>query len=54
MPKHLKFGPDLSQELYTAIERDNKREEGGMHADDRTTCWRHQSWADGCKDQHTR
>ncbi|MEE1812608.1 hypothetical protein [Streptomyces sp. BE133] len=54
MPKHLRFGPDLSQKLYNAIERDNQREEAGMHADDRTTCWPHQSWADDCEDQHNR
>ncbi|MER6230657.1 MULTISPECIES: hypothetical protein [Streptomyces] len=53
MPKHKEFGPELSQRLYTAIERDNQREAAGMHADDRTTCWTHQSWAEDCKDQHT-
>lgn len=54
MPKHMRFGPDLSQKLYDAIERDNQREEAGMHADDRTTCWPHQSRAEDCEDQHTR
>lgn len=54
MPKHLRFGPDLSQKLYDAIKRDNEREEAGMHADDRTTCWSHQSLAEDCEDQHNR
>lgn len=54
MPKHLKFGPDLSKKLYNAIERDNQREDAGMHSDDRQTCWSHQSWAEDCDDQHNR
>lgn len=54
MPKHLQFGPNLSQNLYKAIERDNEREGAGMHADDRKTCWSHQSWAEDCDDQHNR
>ncbi|MEU8623276.1 hypothetical protein [Streptomyces sp. NPDC048669] len=54
MPKHMRFGPELSRELHKAIERDNQREEAGMHSDDRTTCWPHQSWADDCEDQHKR
>jgi hypothetical protein len=49
----MKFGPELSQKVYDAIERDNRREAAGMHADDRTTCWAHQSMADDCEDQHT-
>ncbi|MFJ2709064.1 hypothetical protein ACIO3R_38570 [Streptomyces sp. NPDC087428] len=53
MPKHTKFGPNLSQKLYDAIQRDNEREEAGMHADDRVTCWTHQSWSADCNDQHT-
>ncbi|MEU0625001.1 hypothetical protein ABZ329_29590 [Streptomyces rubiginosohelvolus] len=52
MPKHLKFGPDLSKKLYSAIERDNQREDAGMHSDDRQTCWSHQSWSEDCDDQH--
>jgi hypothetical protein len=52
MPKHFEHGPELSQKLYDAIQRDNQKEDAGMHGDDRQTCWTHQSWADDCDDNH--
>ncbi|MGA5442205.1 hypothetical protein ACPCKW_22165 [Streptomyces griseoincarnatus] len=38
--------------LTAAIERDDRLEEAGMHADDRVTCWAHQAWAADCADRH--
>lgn len=38
------------RKLAAAIERDNQREDAGMHGDDRQTCWTHQSWAKDCAD----
>ncbi|MFF8784807.1 hypothetical protein [Streptomyces sp. NPDC015125] len=43
----------MDKKLAAAIERDNQREDAGMHADDRDTCWTHQSWAADCEDDHT-
>lgn len=42
----------LSKKLAAAIERDNAREDAGMHADDRDTCYQHQSWAADCEGTH--
>ena len=42
----------MNKKLAAAIERDNQREDAGMHADDRQTCYPHQSWAADCEDQH--
>jgi hypothetical protein len=36
--------------LRAAIERDDALEDAGMHADDRQTCWTHQSWSKDCAD----
>ncbi|GAA3032446.1 hypothetical protein FHS39_002561 [Streptomyces olivoverticillatus] len=44
----------MNKKLAAAIERDNRREDAGMHADDRSTCWTHQSWAEDCEDRHVR
>lgn len=44
----------MSKKLDAAIERDNQREDAGMHADDRQTCYTHQSWAADCEDTHLR
>lgn len=33
-------------DLATALARDDVAEDHGMHAGDRKTCWRCQSWAD--------
>jgi hypothetical protein len=38
--------------LAAAIQRDNEREEAGMHADDRATCYMHRCWASDCEDLH--
>lgn len=43
-------GALMNKKLAAAIERDNQREDAGMHADDRTTCYTHQSWAEDCAD----
>lgn len=43
----------MTKKLAAAIERDNQREDAGMHADDRQTCHRHQTWASDCDDNHT-
>ncbi|MFE3206304.1 hypothetical protein [Embleya sp. NPDC059237] len=42
--------------LAAAIARDDAREAGGMHSDDRVTCWTHECWAEDCADDpmHTR
>lgn len=42
----------MSKKLRDAIERDNRREDAGMHADDRDTCYTHQSWAADCESSH--
>lgn len=42
----------MSKKLAAAIDRDNAREDAGMHADDRNTCYTHQTWADACDNQH--
>ncbi|MFI5867742.1 hypothetical protein [Streptomyces sp. NPDC051546] len=46
----------MNQKLADAIQRDNAAEEAGMHADDRKTCWTHQTWAADCAESplHTR
>ncbi|MGW5394739.1 hypothetical protein [Streptomyces sp. NPDC003952] len=41
----------MDKKLTAAIQRDNDLEDAGMHGDDRTTCWTHQSWAEDCQDQ---
>lgn len=41
----------MDKKLAAAIQRDNELENAGMHGDDRTTCWTHQSWAEDCQDQ---
>lgn len=43
----------MDKRLAAAIDRDNQREDAGMHGDDRDTCYRHQTWATDCEDQHT-
>ncbi|MGW6412348.1 hypothetical protein ACWF95_34890 [Streptomyces vinaceus] len=40
----------MNKRLAAAIQRDNEREEAGMHCDDCQTCWIHQSWAADCAD----
>lgn len=40
----------ISDDLDTALARDNRREAAGMHPDERETCWTHQSWAEDCAD----
>ncbi|MER7773195.1 hypothetical protein [Kitasatospora sp. NPDC096140] len=37
--------------LAAAIEEDDRREDAGMHPDDRRTCWTHQCWAEDCADR---
>lgn len=44
----------MKKKLAAAITRDNQREDAGMHADDRVTCYSHQSWAADCENQHRR
>lgn len=44
----------MNKKLAAAIECDNAREDAGMHADDRTTCYTHQSWAADCEGSHRR
>lgn len=46
-------GRAMTKKLAEAIERDNEREDQGMHGDDRQTCWTHQCWAEDCEEQHT-
>jgi hypothetical protein len=41
----------MDKKLATAIERDNKREDAGMHADERQTCYTHQTWAADCANE---
>lgn len=38
----------MDRRLSDAIKRDNEQEDAGMHADDRETCWTHQTWAEEC------
>ena len=40
----------MNRKLAAAIERDDQREDAGMHGDDRETCWTHQCWAEDCED----
>lgn len=42
----------MNKKLAAAIQRDNEREDAGMPADDRVTCWDHQSWAADCEERH--
>ena len=42
----------MNKKLAAAIDRDNKREDAGMHADDRQTCYQHQTWASDCEGTH--
>ncbi|MYZ34895.1 hypothetical protein GT002_07205 [Streptomyces sp. SID4917] len=42
----------MTKGLAVAIGRDDQLEEAGMHADDRVTCWAHQTWAADCADRH--
>lgn len=39
----------MNQKL-AALAREDELEDAGMHADDRTTCWTHQCWAEDCAD----
>ncbi|MFI9331973.1 hypothetical protein ACIGZJ_31080 [Kitasatospora sp. NPDC052868] len=41
-----------SKKLTAALVRDDRREDAGMHADDRSTCHTHQSWAPDCAPRH--
>jgi hypothetical protein len=43
-------GWPLSDDLSAALSADNRREDAGMHADERSTCWAHQCWAEDCAD----
>lgn len=36
----------VDRRLRRALDRDDRREDEGMHADDRVTCHQCQSWAD--------
>ncbi|GAA2100510.1 hypothetical protein GCM10009801_73100 [Streptomyces albiaxialis] len=42
----------VTKRLAAALDRDDQREENGMHPDDRATCHTHQSWAEDCADRH--
>lgn len=42
----------MTNSLARVIAREDALEEAGMHADERTTCYTHQTWAIGCADQH--
>ncbi|TBO57035.1 hypothetical protein EYS09_24830 [Streptomyces kasugaensis] len=44
----------MTKKLAAALARDDRLEDAGMHADDRQTCWTHQSWAEDCEDRHAR
>lgn len=46
--------PIVNKRLAAALARDDRREDAGMHADDRATCHTHQTWAETCEDQHAR
>lgn len=37
--------------LTEALAADDAAEDRGMHADDRTTCYAHQCWAEDCADK---
>ncbi len=41
------------RDVASTLRLDDVLEELGMHADDRRTCWRCQSWADHAHDQLT-
>ncbi|MFD3416754.1 hypothetical protein [Streptomyces decoyicus] len=42
----------ISKKLAAALKRDDQLEDAGMHADDRVTCYTHQSWAEDCEGSH--
>ncbi|MFJ5679516.1 hypothetical protein [Streptomyces sp. NPDC093097] len=42
----------MNKKLAAALTRDDRLEDAGMHADDRSTCHTHQSWAEDCEDRH--
>ncbi|MEU8828835.1 hypothetical protein [Streptomyces sp. NPDC048636] len=43
-----------NRKLANAIERENKAEVlDGLSADNRTTCYPHQSWTEDCTAQHS-
>lgn len=44
---------DIDEPPRAAIERDNEREDQGMHAEDRVTCYQCQRWADHAHHPHT-
>ncbi|MFE4399098.1 MULTISPECIES: hypothetical protein [Streptomycetaceae] len=44
----------ISKKLAAALARDNDKEDAGMHADDRETCFTHQAWAGDCESRHVR
>lgn len=41
---------DIDPRLAAALAADDAAEDAGMHADDRTTCYTHQSWAKDCSE----
>ncbi|MDX3230611.1 hypothetical protein [Streptomyces sp. ME19-01-6] len=44
----------MDKRLAAALQRDDAREDAGMHPDDRETCHTHQCWATECEGQHRR
>lgn len=42
----------MNKKLAAALDLDDRREDAGMHADDRSTCHTHQSWAPDCETRH--
>ncbi|WP_019061455.1 hypothetical protein [Streptomyces prunicolor] len=42
----------MTSSLALAIAYEDALEEAGMHADERTTCYTHQTWAVECADRH--
>ncbi|WP_331726504.1 hypothetical protein [Streptomyces sp. NBC_00280] len=43
----------MSRDLAAVLVRDDRLEDAGLHADDRVTCYAHQTWAQDCADRHT-
>jgi hypothetical protein len=41
----------MEADLAAAIAEDNRKEDAGMHGDDRGTCYTHQSWVEDCAGQ---
>ncbi|MGI5341890.1 hypothetical protein ACQEVS_33035 [Streptomyces sp. CA-181903] len=42
----------MTKKLADALRRDDAAEAAGMPADDRRTCWTHQTWAEECEERH--